>query len=89
MLRTIFVKPENAINIPEKYKIKIENMNKKLAEEKNQNATLNNRKQPIRIRPSTSKPVTEKTVQIDSTTVTPKKAELTIDLTEDVGATLL
>ena len=83
------MKPENAINIPEKYKIKIENMNKKFVEEKKENATSNNRKQPIRIRPSTPKPIPEKTVQIESTTVAPQKAELTIDLTENVGDALL
>ena len=64
------MKPENAINIPEKYKIKIENI-KKFVEEKKENATSNTRKQPIRIRPSTPNPIPEKTVQIESTTVAP------------------
>ena len=43
MFRTIFVKPENAINIPEKYKRKIETMNQ--AQE-----VTPKRKNPIRIR---------------------------------------
>jgi len=75
------VKPENAINIPEKYKIKIENLNKKKEEEKNNKNLPPNRKQPIRIRPSTSNPIINKT---EKTTSPPKTEEVTIDLTENV-----
>ena len=75
------MKPENAINIPEKYKIKIENLNKKKDEKQNNESPTPNRKQPIRIRPSTSNPIINKT---EKTTSPPKPEELTIDLTENV-----
>ena len=75
------MKPENAINIPEKYKIKIENLNKKKHEEQNNENPTPNRKQPISIRPSTSNPIINKT---EKTISHPKTEELNIDLTENV-----
>ena len=43
--RTIFVKPENAINIPEKYKINPENL-----KEEGKSGSSKQRRKPIRIR---------------------------------------
>ena len=43
--RTIFVKPENAINIPEKYRKKIQSIN-------NEEVTEERKKSPIRIKQS-------------------------------------
>ena len=47
----MFVKPENAINIPEKYKIQIDNMKEEM---KKMNKKQNPVKKPIRIRQHTT-----------------------------------
>ena len=53
----MFVKPENAINIPEKYKIQIDNMKKEMKdkkEKKKQKIIHTSIKKPVRIRPNTT-----------------------------------
>ena len=45
------MKPENAINIPEKYKIQIDNMKEEM---KKMNKKQNPVRKPIRIRPNTT-----------------------------------
>ena len=50
----MFVKPENAINIPEKYKIQIDNMKKEMKEKTKQKIIHTSIKKPVRIRPNTT-----------------------------------